>query len=219
MYRLNFSFLEDYGVLLLEGAVDTLIIVAVSLVISFSLGVIIAAFRNSRVKILRAIGAVWVEFLRNTPFLVQLFFVFYGLPALGISTDPIITACIALGINGSAPNCEVIRSGLLACKAGYYECSAALGFTPIQTLRYTVLPISIRVAFKPLTSNFINLVLTSSVAFSITVNEIMGTAKTVAARSARPFEVYLVIMVSYCIITFALSFIAKAIDKKIAITL
>jgi polar amino acid transport system permease protein/putative glutamine transport system permease protein len=148
-----------------------------------------------------------------------LFFLFYGLPQLGINTDPLITAIIALGINTSAPNCEVIRSGLMAVKNSYYECSAALGFTPIQTLYYTVIPISLRVAFRPLTSNFINLVLTSSVAFSITVTDTMGAAKTMAARTARPFEIYLVIMLLYCIFTFTLSFLAKYIDKKVSITL
>jgi polar amino acid transport system permease protein/putative glutamine transport system permease protein len=150
---------------------------------------------------------------------VQLFFLYFGLPELGIHTDPVITSIIALGINSSAGNCEVIRSGLMAVKEGFYESSYALGFSRFQTFQYIIFPIALRIAFKPLTSNFINLILTSSVAFSITVNDLMGASKTVAARTARPFEVYIFILVAYCIFTFSLSFLAKAIDRKISINL
>lgn len=205
--------------MLLQGARLTLIISAGSLVLGFMLGIIVALMRQSKSRLLRFIGSAWVEFLRNTPFLVQLFFLYFGLPELGIHTDPIITSILALGINSSAPNCEVIRSGLLAVKKGYYECSYALGYNSFQTFRYIVLPVSLRLAFKPLTSNFINLVLTSSVVFSITVNDLMGSSKTVAARTARPFEVFIFIMLAYCVFTFVISFVAKAIDRRISITL
>lgn len=205
--------------MLLQGARYTLIISAGALALGFVLGVIVALMRQSKSKLFRFVGSAWVEFLRNTPFLVQLFFLYFGLPELGIHTDPIVTSILALGINSSAPNCEVIRSGLLAVKKGYYECSHALGYTSFQTFRYIILPVSLRLAFKPLTSNFINLVLTSSVVFSITVNDLMGSSKTVAARTARPFEVYIFIMMAYCVFTFVISFLAKAIDRKISITL
>ena len=216
---LNFSFLKTFYPMLLQGARLTLIISAGSLVLGFMLGIIVALMRQSKSRLLRFIGSAWVEFLRNTPFLVQLFFLYFGLPELGIHTDPIITSILALGINSSAPNCEVIRSGLLAVKKGYYECSYALGYNSFQTFRYIVLPVSLRLAFKPLTSNFINLVLTSSVVFSITVNDLMGSSKTVAARTARPFEVFIFIMLAYCVFTFIISFVAKAIDRRISITL
>ena len=216
---LNFSFLKTFYPMLLQGARLTLIISAGSLVLGFMLGIIVALMRQSKSRLLRFIGSAWVEFLRNTPFLVQLFFLYFGLPELGIHTDPIITSILALGFNSSAPNCEVIRSGLLAVKKGYYECSYALGYNSFQTFRYIVLPVSLRLAFKPLTSNFINLVLTSSVVFSITVNDLMGSSKTVAARTARPFEVFIFIMLAYCVFTFVISFVAKAIDRRISITL
>ncbi|HPY45758.1 MAG TPA: amino acid ABC transporter permease, partial [Sphaerochaeta sp.] len=211
---LNFSFLKTFYPMLLQGARLTLIISAGALVLGFILGIIVALMRQSKSKVLRFIGSAWVEFLRNTPFLVQLFFLYFGLPELGIHTDPIVTSILALGINSSAPNCEVIRSGLLAVKKGYYECSYALGYNSFQTFRYIVLPVSLRLAFKPLTSNFINLVLTSSVVFSITVNDLMGSSKTVAARTARPFEVFIFIMLAYCVFTFVISFVAKAIDRR-----
>lgn len=219
MYKLNFNFLNVYGDMLLDGMMMTVIIVAWCLLIGLVLGTLMALFKQSKSRILRIIATVYVDILRNTPFLVQLFFFFYGLPALGIQTDAMATAIIALGINTSAQNCEIIRAGLLAVKKEYFECSEALGYTKMQTLLYFVLPISFRLAFKSLVNNFINLVLTSSVCFSITVVETMGAAKIIVGRTSRPFEIYLMILLCYCIFTYIISFIAKLIDRKIHIVL
>lgn len=218
-YTLNFKVLLQYWDLFMDGVLLTLKISVGAMIISFFLGTLLAVMRQSRNRLARGVSTVFVEILRNTPFLIQLFFFYYGLPQLGIYVDALAVAIIALGINSSAPNCEVIRSGLMAVKTGYYEASAALGFSKFQTFIHVVIPISLRLAFKPLTSNFVNLVLTSSVCYGITLMEIMGVAKTVSARSNRPFEVYIVLLVSYCIFTYLVSFVAKAIDKKIQIKL
>ena len=218
-YTLNFRVLLQYQDLFLDGVMLTVKICVGSLIISFFLGSILAVMRQSRSRFARGFATTWVEVLRNTPFLIQLFFFYYGLPQFGIYVDALTVAIIALGINSSAPNCEVIRSGLMAVKTGYYEASAALGFTRFQTFLHVVLPISLRLAFKPLTSNFVNLVLTSSVCYGITLMEIMGVAKTVSARSNRPFEIYLILLAAYCVFTYLVSFVAKAIDKRIEIKL
>lgn len=221
MYRLNFRFLNNpqYQELLKEGIVNTLIITFFCLIFGFLIGLVIAMFRRSKIKPLRWFGAFWVDFLRNTPFLVQLFFFYHSLPRVGVELNPVVVAIIALSINTSAGNCEVIRAGLMAVKKSYYECAAALGLSPFQTIRYVVLPISLRVAFKPLVNNFVNLILTTSVCFSITVVELMGASKIINGRVDRPFEIYLLLLAAYCCITFLISMISKAIDKKIAITL
>lgn len=218
-YKLNFKVLFQYADLFMEGVGLTVKICVGSLIISFFLGAVLAVMRQSKNRLARGFATVWVEVLRNTPFLIQLFFFYYGLPQLGIYVDALVVAIVALGINSSAPNCEVIRSGLMAVKTGYYEASAALGFSKFQTFLHVVMPISLRLAFKPLTSNFVNLVLTSSVCYGITLMEIMGVAKTVSARSNRPFEVYIILLVAYCIFTYLVSFVAKAIDRKIQIKL
>lgn len=219
MYKLNFNFLSKYGDMLIDGMKTTLVIVLGCLVIGFLLGTVLALCRQSPNKLLRGISTIFVDVLRNTPFLVQLFFFYYGLPVLGIQTNAMVTSIIALGINTSAQNCEIIRSGLLAVKNEYYECAAALGYGKIQTMQLFVLPIAFRLAFKSLVNNFVNLVLTSSVCFSITVVETMGAAKIISGRTSRPFEIYLLILVCYCIFTYLISFFAKLIDKKIHIKL
>lgn len=218
-YELNFRVLLEYSDLFLSGVLLTIKICLGAMVISFFLGAVLAIMRQARSPLVRGFATTWVEVFRNTPFLIQLFFFYYGLPQFGIYVNALTVAIIALGFNSSAPNCEIIRSGLMAVKTGYYEASSALGFSKFQTFQYVVLPISLRLAFKPLTSNFVNLVLTSSVCYGITLMEIMGVAKTVSARSNRPFEIYLILLVSYCIFTYIVSFAAKAIDKKIEIKL
>ena len=119
--RLNFRYLKDpaYIALLQEGIMNTVIITFFCMIFGFTLGLIVALMRQSKVKALRYFGAFWVDFLRNTPFLVQLFFFYYGLPVLGIETNPLITAIIALSINTSAANCEVRRTVHMADKQGY----------------------------------------------------------------------------------------------------
>ena len=218
-YTMNFKVLAQYWDLFLDGVGLTVQICIGSLIISFVLGMVLAVMRESKNKLARTVATVWVEVLRNTPFLIQLFFFYYGLPMIGIYIDAKVVAIVALGINSSAPNCEVIRSGLMAVKKGYYEATYALGFSKFQTFTKVIMPIALRLAFKPLTSNFVNMVLTSSTCYGITLMEIMGVAKTVSARSNRPFEVYIVLMIAYCIFTYLISFVCKAIDKKIEIKL
>lgn len=218
---LNYRFLKNpaYISLIREGIKNTLEITIFCLVFGFLIGLLMALMRQSKIRGFRAFGAFWVDFLRNTPFLVQLFFFYYGLPVLGIQTSPLITSIIALSINTSAGNCEVIRAGLMAVKKEYYECAASLGFNRGQTVRYVVLPISLRVAFKPLINNFINLVLTTSVCFSISVVDLMGANKIINGRVDKPFEIYLLLLVAYWCLTFLISIVSKIIDKKIAIKL
>lgn len=221
MYKLNYRFLGNplYEGYLIRGFRTTLIITVFCLIFGFLIGLFVALCRRSKIKALRAFGFIWVDFLRNTPFLVQLFFFYYGLPQLGIKTSPIVVAIIALSINSSAVNCEAIRAGLMAVKKGYVEAALALGYSFPQTLRYVVIPISLRIAFKPLVNNFVNLVLTSSTVFSITVMELMGAGKVINGRIDRPFEIYLLLLLLYCVITFTISNICKLIDRKISIQL
>lgn len=219
MYSMNFRFLREYLPDFLQGMKITVILTSSSLVFGFILGVIFALLHNSKNRALHLIALSWVEFIRNTPFLVQLFFLYYGLPELGISTSPITTGIIALSLNVSAANCEVIRAGLLGVKKSYIESSLALGFSPFQTVLHTTVPIAVRLCFRSLMNNFINLVLTSSVVFSITVIELMGTGKLVSTWTSRPIEVFLTVMLAYCVITFTLTAIGALVNKKIAIQL
>ena len=199
---------------LLNGLKITFLISIFSLFIGFFLGMVIAFMRISKSKLLSKIAIAYVEFFRNTPFLVQLFFFYFGLPELGIITEPITTAIIALGVNSAANNSEVIRAGIISINKGLVEAAESLGLTKFQVVRLVIIPNALRVTFRPLGSNFINLILTTSVAVSITANELMSNAMTLSSNSFRPFEIYLSILVLYCILTFSLSGIIHFVDKK-----
>ena len=186
-----------------------MIIAVFALIFSFVLGILFALMKKSKNPILRGFSSAWINILRNTPFLVQLFFFYYGLPELGISTSPMVVSIIALSINGSASNAEIIRSGLLAIKKGYYETAEALGYTKFQVMYYFIVPIALRISFKALTNNFINLILTSSTCFAATTKEMMGSAKTVSSYASKPFEIFMLILVVYCLLTFLISFVCK----------
>jgi polar amino acid transport system permease protein/putative glutamine transport system permease protein len=198
--------------ILLRGLGITFLISIGSLLLSLIIALPVAFIRNSHIRSLRFLSSVYVEFFRNTPLLAQLFFFFYGLPELGIDTNAIVVSIIAIGLNTGAYNSEVIRAGLLSVDKGLIDASYALGMSQLQSTVYVVLPNAFRVAFKPLSSTFINMVLGTSTAASVTANELMNSGVVLAGNVFRPFEIYSTIFVGYCLLTFALSFIAKFAD-------
>lgn len=210
--NLHFEVLVAHREFFLDGLIVTAFVAVLAMLLSFGVGLVAALARLSKVRVLSAATVAYIEIFRNTPFLVQLFFFYYGLPQLGIYIDPITTGILALGISAGAVNAEVIRSGLEAVDLGIVEASRSLGLNRLQTYRFVIIPVALRVAFRPLSSNFINLVLTTSVLLSITVNELMSNATTVAATTFRPFEVYLAILLLYAALTFALSGALHLID-------
>lgn len=209
---LHFEVLFAHRDFFFEGLAVTAFVATLAMLLSFFIGLLAALSRLSKNRVLSTVTVTYIEVFRNTPFLVQLFFFYYGLPQLGIFIDPVTTGIVALGISAGAVNAEVIRSGLEAVDVGLVEASKALGLSRLQTYRFVIVPVALQVAFQPLSSNFINLVLTTSVLLSITVNELMGNATTVAATTFRPFEVYLAILLLYAALTFALSGILHLVD-------
>lgn len=154
---------------------------------------------------MRTIALVYVDLFRNVPFIVQLFFFYYGLPEIGIYIDAFTTGVIALSIAGGAFTSDVIRAGILAIDPGIIEAAEVSGLNKRKTFSKIVLPIALRTSVRPLGSVFINLILTSSILSTITLNELTGTAKIVASDTFRPFEVYCVLLVAYAALTWAVS--------------
>ena len=154
-YTLNFRVLMQYSGLFLEGVLLTVKICVGSMIISFFLGMLLAVMRQSKSRAARFISTVWVEVLRNTPFLIQLFFFYYGLPQLGIYVDALVVAIIALGINSSAPNCEVIRSGLMRLKRAIMKLRPRWVFQSSKPLRVSSspFPCGLRSSRSPATSS------------------------------------------------------------------
>jgi len=151
------------------------------------------------------VAFAYADIFRNVPFIVQLFFLFYGLPELGIYIGAFETGVIALSFSGGAFVSDVIRSGILSIDQGIIEAAKVSGLSRYKIFTKIVLPIAMRTSVRPIGSVLINLILTSSILSTITLNELTGSAKIVASTTFRPFEVYAMLLVLYASLTYALS--------------
>jgi polar amino acid transport system permease protein/putative glutamine transport system permease protein len=205
--EIDLSFIAPELGYLAEGALLTLEISVFAVFGSLIMGALVAIARTSASKLLRAIAYIYVDLFRNVPFIVQLFFFYYGLPVIGIYLDAFPTGVLALSIAGGAFASDVIRAGILAIDTGIIEAAEVSGLPKRVTFTRIVLPIALRTSIRPLGSVFINLVLTSSILSTITLNELTGSARIVVSDTFRPFEVYVVLLVVYAAMTYVISII------------
>lgn len=203
--RFDLSILLPHLGFLAEGAMLTAQACALSLVGSVVVGALVAIARTSASKLLQRIAFAYVDAFRNVPFIVQLFFFYYGLPEIGIYIDAFSTGVIALSIAGGAYASDAIRAGILAIDPGIIEAAEVSGLSKRVIFTRIVLPIALRTAVRPLGSVLINMILTSSILSTITLNELTGSAQIVVSETYRPFEVYAVLLVVYAALTYLLS--------------
>ena len=197
---------------LLDGLAVTVIVAALAIFLSLIAGLGLALARRSAVTPVRWLAVAYIDVFRNTPFVVQLFFFYYGLPEIGIFIDALTTGVIALSLAAATSTAEVIRAGMDSVDRGVIEAARAYGLSRWQEYRYVILPIGFRFAIRPLGSVFVNLVLTTSVLSTITINDLMSNAENLASETFRPFETYLVVLVLYWLATFAVSAIVNLIS-------
>lgn len=209
--RIDFSPVLSRLDYLLEGLAVTVLVAVAAIFLSFALGLLLAICRISRTRALRIFASVYIDVFRNTPFIVRLFFLYYGLPEIGIPTDPMPTGILALSLACAAGNAEIIRAGIETVSKGIVDAGRSFGMSGYQIYRYLILPNALRIAWRPLGNAFVNLVLTTSVLSTITVNDLAGNAANVSAETFKPFEVYLTVLVTYCAVTFTVSGIVNSI--------
>jgi His/Glu/Gln/Arg/opine family amino acid ABC transporter permease subunit len=190
---------------LIDGFKITALVALAAILFSLIVGLGLALARRSPVRPVRWLAVAYIDVFRNTPFIVQLFFFYFGLPVLGIYIDALTTGIIALSLSSATSTAEVIRAGIESVDRGVIEAARSYGLSAVQQYRHVILPIAFRFAIRPLGSVFVNLVLTTSVLSTITVNDLMSRAETVASDTFRPFEVYLVVLVLYWLATFTVS--------------
>jgi polar amino acid transport system permease protein len=196
-YSLDFGWLADDAGAIARGAGMTVVLIVVTTLIGTVLSILGAAARRSRHRWLRELIAAYVEFVRNTPFLVQLFFIFFGLPTLGVRLDPIVSAILAMTLNMAAYTTEIVGAGLDAVPRGQREAAMALGLRPPQVFVKIVLPQAMKVIYPALTSQIVIMMLESAVVSQIAVRELTYEADMVQARTFRAFETYLVVTLVY----------------------
>lgn len=165
-------------------------------------------------KLLYRLARGYVSAIRGTPMLVQLFIIFYGLPAFGITLDPFPTAIIAFSLNVGAYASETVRAAILSIPKGQWEAGSSVGLSYMQTFRHVILPQGFRVAIPPLSNTFIGLVKETSLASLVLVTELFKEAQIVAARTYEFMVVYIEAALIYWVICFVLTLLQNRLEAR-----
>jgi L-cystine transport system permease protein len=201
---------------MLEGAImNTIPLTLLSFVFGLILAVLTALARISHVKLFQGIARVYVSVIRGTPLLVQLFIIFYGLPNVGITLDPFISAVIGFSLSVGAYASEIIRAAILSIPKGQWEAGYSIGMTYTQALRRIILPQAARVSVPPLSNSFISLVKDTSLASLVLVTELFRRAQEIAATNYEFLLVYTEAALIYWVICFFLSILQQYMERRL----
>ncbi|OWV72804.1 polar amino acid ABC transporter permease [Rhizobium sp. R339] len=203
-YHFEFSWLLQYYPQIVKGILITLQLIAIGGVLGISLGIVCAWVRALGPVWLKPVVATYVELIRNTPFLIQLFFIFFGLPSLGLQLGELTAANIAMVINLGAYSCEIIRAGIQATPKGQFEAGASLAMSPFETFRHVVLVPSLQRIWPALSSQVVIVMLGSSVVSQIAAEDLTFAANFIQSRTFRAFEAYMVSTVIYLVLAILL---------------
>ena len=199
---------------LLKGCAGTLGLALSGMVLAIVIGIGGVVLRDSRYSFLRWLVISFVELVRNTPFLVQIYFIFFALPYIGLRLNPTPTAIIALGVNGGAYAIEIIRGGVQSINKGQVEAGLALGLRKSVVFRVIVLKPALRAVYPSLTSQFVLLTLTTSIASAVSAYELTSVAKRIESDSFRSFEVYGTITLMYLVMSWLVMVILNFFSSR-----
>jgi polar amino acid transport system permease protein len=200
IYKLQFAELLPYWNVLLWGLAFTVVLTLVSTVAGIAVGTACASARTFGPKWLGGPISAYVELIRNTPFIVQLFFIFFGLPAAGVKLDEATAAFLAMTINLGAYSTEIIRAGIEAVPKGHIEAGLSLAMTKWEVLRHIILKQAFQKIYPALSSQIIIVMLGSAVVSQISAQDLTYAANFIASRNFRNFEVYLLVALAYLLL-------------------
>ncbi|HDJ1671415.1 TPA: ABC transporter permease subunit [Staphylococcus aureus] len=210
------GFISKYGSFFLKGIKITILISLIGVALGSILGAFVALMKLSKIKIISWIASIYIEILRGTPMLVQVFIVFFGITAaLGLDISALVCGTIALVINSSAYIAEIIRAGINAVDKGQMEAARSLGLNYRQTMKSVIMPQAIKNILPALGNEFVTLIKESSIVSTIGVGEIMFNAQVVQGISFDPFTPLLVAAALYCVLTFVLTRIMNMIEGRL----
>ncbi|ASC51444.1 ABC transporter permease subunit [Staphylococcus aureus] len=210
------GFISKYGSFFLKGIKITILISLIGVALGSILGAFVALMKLSKIKIISWIASIYIEILRGTPMLVQVFIVFFGITAaLGLDISALVCGTIALVINSSAYIAEIIRAGINAVDKGQMEAARSLGLNYRQTMKSVIMPQAIKNILPALGNEFVTLIKESSIVSTIGVGEIMFNAQVVQGISFDPFTPLLVAAALYFVLTFVLTCIMNMIEGRL----
>jgi polar amino acid transport system permease protein len=214
-YTLQFGDLLPYWDVLLWGLAFTIVLTLVSTIVGIGVGTVCASIRSFGPRWADAIAGAYVELIRNTPFIVQLFFIFFGLPAAGVKLSETTAAFLAMVINLGAYSTEIIRAGIQAVPTGHLEAGESLAMSRLQILRYVVLKQAFQKVYPALSSQIIIVMLGSAVVSQISAEDLTYAANYIQSRNFRAFEVYLVAALFYLVLAIAMRAVLRGIGAII----
>ncbi len=216
-------FTADNLIFLLQGAGKSLLLAACALVFGLILGVLGAAAKISKHKILRIIGNIYVELIRGTPMLLQILFLYIAFPLMvraitgeRFVPDPYICGAVAMSINSGAYSTELIRSGIMGVDKGQWEACEVLGLNYSQTMKLVILPQAFKRVVPPIVSEFITLIKDSSLISVLGATELLYSAQILGANTFNLIPPLLMSAVFYLVMTLTTSFFARKIERKLS---
>lgn len=214
-YNFDFSWLGENIPRLLDGALVSLKLMALTAVTSFIIGLVAGQMRMSKTRLLRWPATAYIDFLRTTPLLVQIVFFFFLLPLLfEVRIDAFTAGCVALSLNYGAFFAEIFRAGIGSLSRGQSEAALAMGMTNMQTLRRVIYPQAMRRMLPPIGSMFVSLLKDTSLVAILGVPELMNTAQNVGALTFRNIEVLLVVAFMYFCMTYPMALLASWLHRR-----
>ncbi len=202
---------------LLQGAIVTIELTIIAIIIGVFMGIPIAMGRVYGNKLVYTICTFFVEIIRGTPLLTQLFILYFGLPSIGIMLSPFIAAMIGLGINSAAYQAEYFRGAIQSVKKEQLTAAYSIGMNQIQAIRHIVLPQMFRIVIPSWSNELIYLLKYSSMAYMIQAPEIMSQGRLIASRNFRTFEVFIIVALIYLVLVSILSKILDIVENKFRI--
>lgn len=212
---LDWNFLAQYAPMYLQAAALTARIACLGVVLALAVGAACSLLQYFRVPVMRQAAAVYIELSRNTPLLVQLFFLYFGLPKLGVYLSAESCAVLGLAFLGGSYMAEAFRGGLEAVEPIQAESAKSLGLSPLQTLRYVVFPQALAVSVPPLCANVIFLIKETSVVSAIALADLMFVAKDLIGLYYKTGEALGMLVVAYLALLLPVSILAALLERRL----
>lgn len=213
----DWSYVTDNASELAQGLARTLEVSAIAIAGALVIGALLGAARAHRLPVVSQLAAVYVEAIRNTPILVQIFFLFFALPQVGIRFDSFTVAWLAVMIWGGAFNIENFRAGFEAVPYRYREAGLALGFSRVETFLNVTLPIGGRIALPASINTYIAVLKNTALMYVIGFNEFTTTALNINALTLQTLETFTVLGVVYLTIVWTLSGLIRLLESRLAL--
>ncbi len=197
-----------------EGFSFTILASILALLLALALGVIFGVFSTTNNKLLKGTSRVYVEFIQNTPLLIQVFFLYNGLPHLGIMLNVFTVGVLGVGVYHGAYIAEVVRAGIQAIPRGQMEAAHSQGFNHLQTMRHIILPQAMKVVLPPLTNQAVSLIKNTSVMAMVAGGELMYHADSWSSNNLYYGPAYVTVALLYLILCFPLAKLAQRLEER-----